>query len=205
MNNYSIKVLLFSVFILIAGGFPVYAGGGRFNIESFSSPGFTDANGVYVQSWIFKKDLYVASVGEKAEFRIQNPRPGDKCITTTGTSNDNGQIFGQCFATKAGQILVYVHSIDNNDDSSQYILYFYDKPTPIPTKKIFSPTPTVQVVVSDIPPNKQIEQQISPTMSESITPIQVTNSKDSQGKADTNIIQLILEYINGVFSKIFRK
>jgi len=146
MQKNSIIFFGLSIFFLLIS-FQVMAGGGRFDLESLNSPGIVGSYPINVQAWLLKTNYREASIGEKAEFIISNPRSGDKCITTNGTADQYGIIYGECQATEPGEMLVYVHSLDNNDDSSNMVLYFKSAPTSLPTSIITTPsavTPTTQ-------------------------------------------------------------
>jgi len=193
---------------------PVFAGGGRYRLESYSSPGYTGTNGVYIQAWITNQNQSALSVGEKAEFRIQNARAGDRCETTTAITTDNGQIFGVCFASQAGQILVYVHSFDNNEDSSPYVLYFYDKPTSPPTMAVIATiTPAKKMLPTKLPSLTSVENKASSVMNNeiTITPIlkptntAITPTPQLANPQKRNVGQLFFNFFVEILSKLFGK
>lgn len=152
MKNFVWAVIAYLMFFVPVA---VFAGGGRYNLESYNGPGIANSKGVNIQVWIYKPNSHEAAVGERAEFRIRDPRPGDNCQTFNTQANEYGIIFGKCSVTQAGQILAYVHSFDVNDDSSPYVLYFNNpSPTltsiPLPTatpvitlRPTANPTPTI--------------------------------------------------------------
>jgi hypothetical protein len=201
--------LLAPIFVILLGtALPVFAGGGRFHLQSYSSPGFIGTNGIYIQAWVTNKDQGTRSIGENAEFRIQNPRSGDRCETTNKLTNENGILFGICYASEVGQIMVYVHSNDKNDESIPYLLYFQANPTPTtakvqpsveslttqpkPTEKNYNITPTI---------NNARETPLAFNRNElSITPV----SKETQ-TSGKSVIRLILDFCNSILLKILRR
>jgi hypothetical protein len=209
MNYNYITKLLTVLFIIFFGVIsPVFAGGGRYNLESYSSPGYTGASGVYIQAWITNQNQSSMSVGEKAEFRIQNPRVGDRCETTTAITTQNGQIFGVCFASQVGQMLVYVHSFDKNEDSSPVVLYFNNKPTPTPTKVLptkVPPTkqPTPKIEGNQISPAMNNGNKITPTLEPTIPA--VTQTPQNEYPQNRNFGQKVFDLFNSIISKLFGK
>ncbi len=171
-NFFRIIIVFIFIIFVIPFYFPVRAGGGRIYIESYSQ-GVTGTEGVNVQAWIRSEDYTRVVEGERAEFMVKSPREGDYCITPTNKSNNNGIVFGQCFASQPGQIIIYVHSLDTNYDSSDYVLYFNNpspKPTLLPIKTIpILPTPTVSET-PNLEPSPTNTIQFSPTSSPSFTP-----------------------------------
>lgn len=166
MKKYLASVIIFFACLIVFSKLS-FAGGGRILITtSDTMQGYYFVNrDVYVLAQVFKTGPTAAdfSAGEHVEFRIQNPRPGDVCVTETAYTTDAGMTNARCSATTPGQMFVYVHSFDDNYDSSQYVLNFYPLPTPTvqPTQKIL-PTATTRVIPSLTPTvtaEPTIEQQ----------------------------------------------
>lgn len=206
---FAICIVYIAFFI---AAFPMYAGGGRFRLDSPDSPGFVGTTGLHIQAGITNDTQNSMSVGEKAEFRIQNPRAGDRCDTTTNVTTNFGQIFGVCYVDHAGQILVYVHSFDRNEDSSPYVLYFYDKPTSIPTTGVY-PTSPPQLehspTVALLEPSAVVTERNRLSSSSSQTPsvIEPTiifESNGAQRKLKTTL-HVFFEHVFNTFLKLLGK
>lgn len=87
------------------------------------------------------------SAGEHVQFVITNPRSGDSCSPTTAVSDASGNVSSLCTAQTPGQIAVYIHSTDNNDDSNPVSMTFDPLPqqptsTPPSSSSQATPTPT---------------------------------------------------------------
>lgn len=170
------KILLILIFALaIIVPYRTSAGGGRFDISTVDSDWQgTTGSGIELRARVTKQNDYPnVSAGEHAEYRIINPRAGDKCDTQDGFTDVNGYLNGNCSATTEGSYSIYIHSNDNGDDSSQVILYFYSPPTP-------TPAPT-SIPTSTPKPTTVLASQISATPT--ITPstlVQTSNQKTQE-------------------------
>lgn len=134
-----IILILFSTYTITT-----FAGGGRFSISAPEGSGWTTTY-INVNAYVTYNDT--ASVGEKVEFRIRNPRSGDRCETYGNGTSGAGWVGGTCYATQAGTVTIYVYSLDKGDESSNYLIYFYE-PSPTPTQK---PTATPTQIPTSTP------------------------------------------------------
>ncbi len=109
----------------------VNAGGGR-TVFGYISRGRINYSEANIVGQVFKTSPFNVdySADEKVEFRIENPRDGDRCYTRNERTNDLGVIGGYCTAKQSGEILVYIYSFDKNDESSRVVVYFDPEPTP---------------------------------------------------------------------------
>lgn len=158
-------LIIVSALILLVP-YKASAGGGRFDISTIDNDWYgTTGSGVELRARVtMPNDSSTLSIGEHAEYRIINPRAGDKCDTTDGFTDVNGYLHGNCSATTEGNYLVYIHSNDKGDDSSQVILYFYPPPTPTITPKPI-PTATPKPISMTIP-----KPTTTPTINNTVTP-----------------------------------
>ncbi len=200
MNLFSQKKITFIIGLF---GFlfvflnPIYAGAGRIEIENLNEVGYSGQSGMYIQARIYNDSHANTVAGEKAEFQVKNPRPGDRCITTNTTANEYGQIFGQCFAEQPGTITIYVHSLDQGDDSSEYLLTFVTpKPTTIQNKIIMQPTTNSLPTPSVIPPTTFTPLSLSPTPTSSLLIQGLTNKK-------SQVLLLIVILVLGLLSVLY--
>ncbi|PJC34364.1 hypothetical protein CO006_02055 [Candidatus Roizmanbacteria bacterium CG_4_8_14_3_um_filter_35_14] len=201
--NKRLSIILLSIIFLAP--IHIFAGGGRFRLESYNGPGIAGSKKVNIQAWISKTDSPAASVGERAEFRIHSPKPGDECHTFSSQANENGIIFGECSSTQPGQILAYVYSFDANEDSSDYVLYFT---LPIPTNTPM-PTPTSKSLPTNIPtpilpthePSTSKEQRLLPSIKVSSHSIEVNNKnvKNSFIAKGFNILLKLIQSVLHLF------
>lgn len=166
----------------------VYAGGGRIVIENMNGAGVTGNIGLPIGARLYNDAEHTSTVtGEKAEFRIINPRAGDKCTTRSTTVNEYGQIFGECFKEEPGTITIYVHSLDRGDDSSQYLLTFYQlRATPTPTSE-----PTRVVSTPTMTPEKETVISVSPESTIS-TPSATSRDDSSDATKKPEIVAAML-------------
>ncbi len=126
-------LLLFLIFVL-----PVIAAGSRFVVE-VSGGGTVETGGVNIKVKIYQDDAkFNVSKSEDTDFKIRNPRDGDRCENKTDKTDDNGIIEGTCYATQVGSYNVYIKSNDKGDESGEFVLSF--GPKPIPTN---TPAPTL--------------------------------------------------------------
>ena len=191
-------VVLFSTKLVVAGR-------GRFDITVFGSPSVTGQKpGINVQVWVRSPDRNRLMVGERVEFRVKNPRPGDSCTTFNNVVDKNGQVFGKCFATEAGIVTIYVYSLDNSDQSSESLLYFNNPtPTPTPKAKLLTPTPMPTLYLS--PTTGSVF--VSPTLPPSPTPFQQNNSDYGTSLVEklSMTFQSLLDTITNLCSQFFDK
>lgn len=139
------------------------AGGGRIELSVIDEFGIIGAKNVRVEAKISKQDYSGPSVGERAEFRLVNPRPGDICTTENPISDNNGIIRGECKADEAGGLTFYVHSFDYNEDSYTSFFQIHNLPPTIPTAV---PAQTLSTPQSRPKPGSKI----SPTPTQTPTP-----------------------------------
>lgn len=159
---YKKLLLLFLVSLLLS--LPVFAGGGRFIIKADNNIAVV-GDTIPVYAIIYTSGaMNDLDVGERAEFRLVIPHEGS-CTTTQNTTGKDGKIYGHCTYSKAGQLAIYVQSLDNGDKSSYYFLHFTEKPsvppTPTPLSIIKSspllvpsqiPSPSLETTPSAYPP-----------------------------------------------------
>lgn len=168
-----LKLLLFSCITFLIFPFyslPVLAGGGRVTF-TYNRNGVAGQQQANLVALVFHAGSanQAISTNEKFEFRIENPRPGDSCSGKTDRTNEQGLIEGFCSATQPGNFLVYLYSLDNNDESSRIYVYFDPPPTPIPTSipiptSTQPPTPTEEVTPSlQVSTPTQTPENITPT------------------------------------------
>lgn len=129
--------------LLLLFTLPIFAVGSRFVVE-VGGKGIVDAEGVGVNVKIYKDDAkFSASSLEDVDFKIRNPRDGDRCDPKADKTDDNGIIEGTCYAQQLGSYNVYIKSNDKGDESGEFVITFGPKPiptnTPAPT---LTPTPT---------------------------------------------------------------
>lgn len=181
--------LIFVITVVLLGllnGSPALAGGGRISIYT------TDTyNGQYpvgrevnIQAQVFTEGSSntVHSVGERVEFRIRNPRPGDRCVTIKERTDDVGHTRAECRVTQPGTLTTYVYSLDDGYESSEYPLTFivYATPTPVPTPKSTvapTPKPVATVVPTSMPviaPAPMVTATPAPEPTASPTPTALT-------------------------------
>src|SRR3990167_2593647 len=134
------KILV--LFLLFA--MPIIAAGSRFVFE-IGGTGTVDGGGVNIKVKVYQDDAkFNASKLEDIDFRIKNPRDGDKCENKTDKTDDNGIIEATCYATQVGSYNVYIKSNDKGDESGEFVITFGLKPvptnTPAPTSTT-APTP----------------------------------------------------------------
>jgi hypothetical protein len=204
------KIVLFLLSLLLP--FSVFAGGGRIEIENFNGTGLTGSSGLYIQARIYSQDHSRTIAGEKAAFQIQNPRSGDRCITSNEISSEYGQIFGQCFAEEPGTITVYVHSSTNGDNSSVYLLHFITLSTQSTRQPTRQPTQIPSSVIQKKPtifisptPTKQIELPIitsTPTLSPSVTQSPTLNNEKGI-ESDKSMFVRLIKIIENFFVNLF--
>lgn len=156
----------------------VWAGGGRILIYTADNHKnyYYVGHPVNVLAQVFKESPSTSnfSVGEHVEFRIENPKPGDSCVTGTTITTDMGMTNASCVASTPGQLTIYVHSLDADYDSSRYVLSFYPNPTPtvkptaIPTKiPTMAPTATLAPQPTLLPTSEPTQALlVSPTLAE---------------------------------------
>jgi hypothetical protein len=82
----------------------------------------------------------LSSTGERATIKIRNARDGDRCDTKAGGSDPSGNLHGTCYATQTGTMIVYIHSEDRGDDSSDTTLTFDAAPAAPPATATPAPT-----------------------------------------------------------------
>ncbi|MBI1862934.1 hypothetical protein HYS00_02330 [Candidatus Microgenomates bacterium] len=73
------------------------------------------------------------STGEKAEFKITDPKDGQTCTTNPAPSDSQGYVYGSCVSEKDVAISVYAVSKDRGDASETVTLTFTQKEGPSPT------------------------------------------------------------------------
>lgn len=142
------RIILVILILFFLFKLPVQAGGGRILVYTGNNRNnyYYVGEEINVQAQVFKESPSTSdfSVGENVEFRVENPRPGDKCVTKTAKTTDLGMTNAVCTASTPGQILVYVHSLDDGYDSSRIVMYFYARPAPTatPVPPTSAPMPT---------------------------------------------------------------
>lgn len=175
-------LLLVLIFLFISTR--SFAGGGRFSISAPDGSGWTTT---YVNVNVYVTYNETASVGEKVEFRIRNPRSGDRCETYGNGASGAGWVGGTCYATQAGTVTIYVYSLDKGDESSNYLIYFYE-PSPTPTQKptatptitpTSTPKPIVAKISSPTPINSLSIKNSSITLAPTQKPIITTTTKET--------------------------
>ena len=151
------KKIILLVILQLSLTTTVFAGGGRIDVYTVdNSNGYYYVNSdMYVLAQVFEPDSgnTVSSVGERAEFRIENPREGDSCVNELEQTTELGLLRARCRTTQPGTIAVYVYSFADNFESSRYLLNFYavpnptdfasEQPTAIPTVTRSTPIPPV--------------------------------------------------------------
>ncbi len=99
----------------------------RIQMGSDSLSGKTgDDHGIAVSLTVKEGDYEGAnpSQNEKAEFVVDSPRDGDRCVTNPSSSDSTGKVTGTCYASKAGSVKVYAKSTDRGDQSESVTLEF---------------------------------------------------------------------------------
>ena len=151
--------MFFTILLLMLLPISVFAGGGRILIYTSDNLGgyYYVNSDMYVLAQVFVQDTSntVSSVGERAEFRIENPRAGDSCVNEIEQTTELGLLRARCRVSQPGTLTVYVYSFADNYESSRYLLHFYavpsatniptQQPTVIPTTVRSTPTPTIAV------------------------------------------------------------
>ncbi len=161
------------------------AGGGRFSITTIGDGDATVGGGIEVRARVtMPNDPDTLSIGEHAEYRILNPRSGDRCDTTDGFTDVNGYLHGNCTASTEGNYVIYVHSNDKGDDSSQYILYFYPPPTPTATPTTI-PTVTSKPLPTSTPKLTTASVTKTTVTTPTKTPTALTQSTNADGVEPT--------------------
>jgi hypothetical protein len=145
------KTILFVIFLftlLIAGR--VNAGGGRVQPIVLDQYGISRSKPVRVEAIISKEDYSGPSVGENAEIRLVNARPGDYCRTFNNITDQEGKIKGECGSDQAGGLTMYIHTYKDNRDS--YTVFFQiHEPVESPAPAKTSPAATKQPEASPLP------------------------------------------------------
>jgi hypothetical protein len=146
----------------------VQAGGGRMMLYTMQSSPYNVKEG-RILAQVYKDGAQNTgwSIGEKMEFRIVNPQPGDYCKTDESPTKENGFIGAWCYANSAREMEVYLYSLDLSDRSSSYILNFIDPPKA-------TATPTAKPVATK-----------APTIAPTITPTTVPTAKPVATPAST--------------------
>ncbi len=155
------KKIIIAIVLIILFPIPitVFAGGGRILIYTSDNLGgyYSVNSDMYVLAQVFVPDSSntISSVGERAEFRIENPRAGDACVNEIEQTTELGLLRARCRVSQPGTLTVYVYSFADNYESSRYLLHFYalpsatniptQQPTVIPTTLRSTPTPTIVV------------------------------------------------------------
>lgn len=174
------KKLLFTILLLVLLPITVFAGGGRILIYTSDNLGgyYYVNSDTYVLAQVFVPDSSntISSVGERAEFRIENPRAGDSCVNEIEQTTELGLLRARCRVSQPGTLTVYVYSFADNYESSRYILNFYAAPSPttIPTQL---PTVIPTTVKSTLTPTIAVNNSIT-TAPVELTPTP-TSSSDS--------------------------
>lgn len=134
-------ILYFSLSLFLA--FPLFAAGSRYVVE-IGGRGTVDGGGVAVKVKIYQDDAkFNVSKLEDVDFKIRNPRDGDRCEQKTDKTDDNGIIEATCYATQTGSYNVYIKSNDKGDESGEFVISFGPKPLPTnPPTPIQTATPT---------------------------------------------------------------
>ncbi|MBI2029870.1 hypothetical protein HYT02_05620 [Candidatus Gottesmanbacteria bacterium] len=181
-----ISILFFGLTNLLLSPKIIHAGGGRIVIQNFDTGAFvgTPVN-LSFKVYHAGSNNEAISTNEKMEFRIENPRSGDRCWGKTERTNEQGLIEGFCSAQEPGNYLAYLYSIDKNDESSRVYVYFNAQPTPTPTNTPI-PLPT-STPMSTVTPTESITYT-SPT-----SPLSPTQQPTSvHGSSDNKQIAFIL-------------
>lgn len=174
------KKIILTLALLTVLRTTVFAGGGRIEIYTMDNlNGYYSVNSdTYVLAQVFVPDSgnTIASIGERAEFRIENPRDGDSCVNEIEQTTELGLLRARCRTTQPGTITVYVYSFADNYESSRYLLHFYaqsevtaatqiptsvskTQPTKIPTHSFVKPTLVSSVVL--VPEVTENSDQVS--------------------------------------------
>jgi len=161
------NILVFLLIFLLNPS-TVTAGGGRFNLYQATTNRFA------VKETIITAQIYQAgttsspSAGERIEFRINNPQPGDRCVTPNERTDNTGVTYATCYANSERTMEVKAVSLDNGDESSIYLLHFINPPKPTikPTSKpkpTLTPSPIIQpsITPSPMPPTPLIDSTIT--------------------------------------------
>lgn len=195
--------LIFLGFALLKS---VHAGGGRVLIYNVSQ-GVAGTTPSYFSAQVFKYDTMSSdfSQGERFEVRIENPRSGDKCHLNAERTSDIGMLTGTCEATTPGSYLMYLYSLDLENESSRHYVYFDNAPSPTPKATILpvktplpmkSPSPTPTLTPKASPSSSPI---ISPTYTpyplqeeQNVNQTVIENNSETQKQ---NILEQVLNSI----------
>ncbi len=212
------KIIIFSLLFLLITSKIALAGGGRIEIYTMDNlNGYYYVNSdTYVLAQVFVPDSSntIASVGERAEFRIENPRDGDTCINEIEQTTELGLLRARCRVTQPGTVTVYVYSFADNYESSRYLLHFYAQPeaTIVPTQRPTAIPPTQAVEQPTVPSNNSRpsptivvpelveaaildssdqeldEELVSPTQSAETTPTVKKQTSDTKRSESSSVI-----------------
>lgn len=118
---------IFLVFLVLGLFLTPQVWAARIQMGTDSLSGKTgDDHGIAVSLTVKEGDYEGAnpSQNEKAEFVVDNPRDGDRCVTNPSSSDSTGKVTGTCYASKAGSVKVYAKSTDRGDQSESVTLDF---------------------------------------------------------------------------------
>jgi len=187
---------IFTLFLfLFLMAVPAFAGGGRIELHLLDNYGDVSGKKVRVEAKL-TKSYQVPSIGEKAEFRLVNPRSGDFCTTFNNISDSGGYIRGECGSNQVGRLTMYVHSFDENEDT--YTVSFQIVEAPLPTvTPTNTPTPT-PVPPTPIPTAIPVPPTSTATPLQSDTPTATSEPKimDQEDSNDQEQQISLIDYIN---------
>jgi hypothetical protein len=180
-----IFLLLFFCFISLLTN-AVQAGGGRMMLYTMQSSPYNVKEG-RILAQVYKDGGHDTgwSVGEKMEFRIANPQPGDYCKTDESPTKENGFIGAWCYANSAREMEVYLYSLDLSDRSSSYMLHFIDPPKA-------TATPTAKPVATKAP---SVAPTSTPTTVPIVKPVATIAPTSNTSVAETAIFPSSLQEI----------
>lgn len=221
--------LFVGVFSILMLSTRALAGGGRMMLYTMSGSPY-NIKEARILAQVYKEGSQDTgwSVGEKMEFRIVNPQPGDYCKTDDSPTKENGFIGAWCYADSAREMEVYLYSLDLSDRSGSYILHFIDEPksyaapygeskataTPIATPRptatpISTPiaTPLFSPASSDYEPfdTSDMEPELSYEEDLKIPRINDDRISDDQTNEKQNFWQFAFEELKRYFTSLFRK
>ncbi len=197
----TMKKILIITLLMVFLPLTVFAGGGRILIytsDNFNGYYYVNSD-TYVLAQVFVPDSSntVSSVGERAEFRIENPREGDSCVNEIEQTTELGLLRARCKATQPGTITVYVYSFADNYESSRYQLHFYAMPNPTddstqppvasPTLVRSTPTPThaLNKTITKIP----LELSPTPASISELNAVSVLSEEELDTKLESEFTQ----------------
>lgn len=139
----------------------------RITIETGSGTG-TAGGSISVKALMRVSEGGPISVGEGAQFVVSNPRSGDRCDTNAAPSDNQGYVYGTCYASGPGTVAFYARSLNGSDDrSNDSIITFISGPTPTNTPTA-TPTPTTSLKKTITPteeptPTEEVAEEETPT------------------------------------------